>query len=181
MPAKNLSDSASAAARRDALEAMSRDQILDEFENVLYRFARLMGAQADKFDDRLSPPQFMVLKVLENKGPMRVSDVAAHLGVKNPAASMMLHAMFEHELVDRTPDPDDRRATLISVSKLGARELRLAEKSRQGLMRNITARMSDEEITSLISGLNTLADSAMAELGVNGSTGVSPSKEDPHQ
>ncbi len=149
----------------------SRDDILDEFEAVLYRFARLMGSQVDKFDDRLTPPQFMVLKALEHTGPMRVSDIAAHMGVKNPAASMMLNAMFEHDLVDRESDPDDRRATLISVSAAGKKELRAAEKNRRALMRGMTMRLSDEEINSIISGLHKLADAATAELGGNGSNG----------
>lgn len=157
----------------------SRDQLLDEFEGVLYRFARLMGSQADKFDDRLTPPQFMVLKALEHSGPMRVSDIAAHMGVKNPAASMMLNAMFEHDLVDRTPDPEDRRATLISVSKIGTKELRVAEKGRRSLMRGITSRMSDEEITALIDGMKTLAVSAAAELGLNGSNGAANEEHGP--
>jgi DNA-binding MarR family transcriptional regulator len=139
--------------------------MLDEFEAVIHRFARLMGSQADKLDDRLSPPQFMALRHLEHAGPMRVSELAAQLGVKSPAASMMLNHLFEDHLVDRDEDPDDRRATLVSVSEEGRRELRAAEKKRRVFMRSMTGRLSDEEIDAIVTGLNKLADAATEQLG----------------
>ena len=148
------------------------DELLAEFEGVLYRLARVMNAQPDQGSGALTPPQYLVLRLLHMTGPMRISDVAAHMGVKNPAASMMLHAMFEHDLVTREEDPDDRRATLVSVSKAGEKALHAAEESRRAFFRRVTQKLDPGEWAVVIKGLNELADAASAELGVNGTAGA---------
>ena len=144
------------------------EELLGQFEAVLYRLARVMNAQPDQGSGALTPPQYLILRLLHMTGPMRISDVAAHMGVKNPAASMMLHAMFEHDLVTREEDPDDRRATLVSVSKAGEKALHAAEENRRAFFRRVTQKLDPGEWATVIKGLNELADAASAELGVTG-------------
>jgi DNA-binding MarR family transcriptional regulator len=145
---------------------VNQDQLLDQFEAVLYRIARIMAPSHDQAPGSLSPPQYLVLRLLEKMGPMRVSDVANQMGVKNPAASMMLNAMHEHGLVDREQDPDDRRATLVSVSKGGSTALHEAEHTRREFMREVTGELEPEEWATVIRGLNTIADAAHTQLGL---------------
>jgi DNA-binding MarR family transcriptional regulator len=148
---------------------LDQDELLGQFEAVLYRIARIMAPSHEQAQQgRLSPPQYLVMRLLEREGPMRVSDVAAQMGVKAPAASMMLNGMHEHDLIDREPDPDDRRATLVSVSAQGAEALREAEETRRVFMRQIASELDPEEWATVIRGLNTIADAAGAQIGING-------------
>lgn len=145
----------------DRGQTADMDLLLDEFDALMFRFARVIGSHAIG-DEALTPPQYMVLRALDRAGAMRVSDVASYLGVTNPAASMLLHEMTEEELVCRESDPKDRRATLLSVSEKGAVAIALAEEVRRGFVKRITSRLSTEELRTMIHGLNELAD-AIAE------------------
>ena len=129
----------------------------------MFRFARLLGNRSSGDPDALSPPQYILLRTLDKAGAMRVSDVATHLGVTNPAASMLLNAMTADGLVDRDSDPDDRRVTLVSVSDAGAEKLARAEDVRRRFMRRVTSALEPHELESMIKGLNELADAIAAE------------------
>jgi DNA-binding MarR family transcriptional regulator len=157
--------------------SLDQDELLGQFEAVLYRLARVMAPSHDSSSDALSPPQYLVLRLLQRSGPMRVSDVASQMGVKNPAASMMLNGMFEHDLVAREPDPDDRRATLVSVSERGAEALHDAEAVRHDFMRQVTAELTADEWATVLRGLNILADAAAEQLGVTAAHPPDPDEE----
>jgi DNA-binding MarR family transcriptional regulator len=139
--------------------------LLDEIDALMFRFARLIGSRHESGEpDALSPPQYMALKALDAAGAMRVSDVASHLGVTNPAASMLLQTLSEEGLVDRSPDPADRRVTLVSVSEQGATRLAGAENTRRRFMERVISRLSQEELGGMIRGLRELADAITDEL-----------------
>jgi DNA-binding MarR family transcriptional regulator len=162
-----------------AAGSIDQDQLLDQFEAVLYRIARIMAPSHDQAPGSLSPPQYLVLRLLEKAGPMRVSEVAGQMGVKSPAASMMLNAMYENGLVDREQDPDDRRATLVSVSERGETALHEAEKTRREFMRQVTGELDSEEWGTVIRGLNTIADAAHTQLGLSSAEGHGDETEPP--
>ena len=153
------------ASESNGSGASDFDALLDEFDELLFRFARAIGSQAesDGEEQSLSPPQYMVLRALQRTGPMRVSDVAAHLGVTNPAASMLLQVMTEQGLVEREPDPTDGRATLLSLSPAGSTRVAEAEETRRRFMKRVTSRLSADDLRTMIRGLNELADAIAAE------------------
>jgi DNA-binding MarR family transcriptional regulator len=144
------------------LERRDVDELLLQFDALLYRLARAVGPHMESAGGHLPAPQYMVLKALEDDGPLRVSAVADHLGVGNPAASMLVHALCEADLVDRTTDPSDRRATLLEVSEVGHERLRSAERDRRRFMERVTAKLSRDEMEALIRGLDTIVET-MAE------------------
>jgi DNA-binding MarR family transcriptional regulator len=55
-------------------------------------------------------------------GPTRLNRVAAEVGVAQGTASELAEALVRDGLLDRRPDPTDRRATLLQVSEQGAVE-----------------------------------------------------------
>jgi DNA-binding MarR family transcriptional regulator len=156
---------------------LDQDELLGQFEAILYRLAKVMAPSHDTGDNRLSPPQYLVLRLLERSGPMRVSDVASSMGVKNPAASMMLNHMFEHDLVAREPDPDARRATLVSLSHHGAEALHEAEDVRRAFMRSVVPQLEPAEWATVLRGLNLLADAAAEQIDGDGSIPVDAGAE----
>ncbi|RPI21056.1 MAG: MarR family transcriptional regulator [Actinobacteria bacterium] len=69
----------------------------------------------------LTLSQFHLLKLMAYDGEHHIGDIAALLGVSNPAATKNIDKLVRHGLVVRTPAPDDRRATVLSVSLAGRR------------------------------------------------------------
>jgi len=142
------------------------DALYDRFETLLYRLVKLLGQHSGSGDDLLPVPHYMMLRTLEQMGPMRISDIANHLGAKNPAVSMLLHVLDDEGWVERAPDPTDRRATFVSLSKSGEGRIQLAEEQRHHFMRNVTSKLTAKQLNDLILGLDAVADS-VAEMHEN--------------
>src|SRR3954451_6422059 len=66
---------------------------------------------------------FTALAIVHVHGPVRVSDVAQHLAVDLSVASRQVSALISAGYVEKQPDPDDARATLLSVTGDGRRVL----------------------------------------------------------
>lgn len=71
------------------------------------------GAQVDPTD---LPPIYM----LGLEGPLRAGDLASALRISRPTASKQLNRLASAGFIERTPDPDDRRASIIRLSARGA-------------------------------------------------------------
>jgi DNA-binding MarR family transcriptional regulator len=69
----------------------------------------------------ITPGQARALGVLRRHGGMRLSDLAEHLRIAPRSTTEVIDGLQERGLVERSPDPADRRATLVSVTAEGAR------------------------------------------------------------
>jgi DNA-binding MarR family transcriptional regulator len=70
----------------------------------------------------LSPTDAALLEYLTRHGPLRLSDLAVQWGVNKSTMNPQVGRLEARGLVDRRPDPTDRRASLLSTSADG-REL----------------------------------------------------------
>lgn len=62
---------------------------------------------------------FPILKVLSHQGPMRLSALAHVLGLDASTVSRHARQLEDRGLLERTDDPDDRRASRVAVSERG--------------------------------------------------------------
>src|SRR5580692_1248139 len=78
----------------------------------LKRKLREQGEQSD-----LTPSQISVLLRLEKDGPAAVSSLARGEGMRPQSMSAIITSLLEAGLVGGSPDPNDGRQTLISLSR----------------------------------------------------------------
>lgn len=71
----------------------------------------------------MTPSQVSALSTLEEFGAMRISAIAMYESLGAPAATRVVASLEDLELVRRTVDPDDKRASLIDLTELGRRTL----------------------------------------------------------
>ena len=79
----------------------------------------------------LSPSLARALSVLSKHGEMRLSGLADHLRIAPRSATEVADDLASHGLAERHPDPEDRRATLLSHTEKGistAEAIRAARK-----------------------------------------------------
>jgi DNA-binding MarR family transcriptional regulator len=88
---------------------------------VLARTARRLRQEAGA---DLSPSLSSALASIDRHGPVTPSEVAAHERVQRPTATRVIGRLEELGLVDRAPDPSDRRSSLLSASPEGRALLR---------------------------------------------------------
>jgi DNA-binding MarR family transcriptional regulator len=64
-------------------------------------------------------PQYRMLVTLDGKGDQNVRDLAPRLGVDRSTATRMCNRLVNAGLIDRSSDPSDRRAVVISLTEPG--------------------------------------------------------------
>ena len=72
----------------------------------------------------LRPSIASALVTVELHGPLTPSELADIERVKRPTATRILRGLEEEGLVQRTPDPNDGRSALISITGEGRERLR---------------------------------------------------------
>ncbi len=88
---------------------------------AIVRTARRMRQEAGT---ALTPSQAAALATVERCGPLTPSELADIERIKRPTATKVIAKLEAAELVARTPDPDDGRATLVSPTRAGSDLLR---------------------------------------------------------
>ncbi|WP_053376084.1 MarR family winged helix-turn-helix transcriptional regulator [Paenibacillus sp. FJAT-27812] len=64
----------------------------------------------------LTGPRLRFLIAVSESAPIRMSDLAAKIGIKARTVTQFVDALEHEKLIVRVPDPEDRRATFIQLS-----------------------------------------------------------------
>ncbi|HWU21779.1 MAG TPA: MarR family transcriptional regulator [Nocardioides sp.] len=138
------------------------DRVQQEMRAVLQRAKRAVGERAHAVHPGLQGASYLLLEWLARSEPLRASEIVEALGCDKGALSRQLQHLEEVGLVERTPDPCDRRATLVSVT--AAARTRLAEVDTSAT-RDLSTRLAGwtaedlDELASRLAGYNrALAD-----------------------
>src|SRR4051794_33227082 len=104
------------------------------------------------------PVGLVPLAVVNRLAPARVKDVAHELHVDFSVASRQLTALATAGYIRREPDPEDRRAQLVSLTSAGTAALERAHERIVGVFASALEEWTDEEIASLTGALGRLRD-----------------------
>ncbi|RKR93070.1 DNA-binding MarR family transcriptional regulator [Micromonospora pisi] len=69
----------------------------------------------------ITPSQSRAIDVLTRHGVMRLSELAERLRIVPRSTTEVVDSLQERGLVERRPDPGDRRATLVALTEEGAK------------------------------------------------------------
>jgi DNA-binding MarR family transcriptional regulator len=95
------------------------ETLVEAFFSVAGRLRHLSHATAAPFG--VTPAQARALGVLRRHGAVRLSTLSEHLRIAPRSATEVVDALEERALVQRHPDPEDRRATLVRLTADGDR------------------------------------------------------------
>jgi DNA-binding MarR family transcriptional regulator len=82
--------------------------------------------------------------------------LAAHLGISAPTASGLVDRLTRQDYVRRTGDAQDRRFVRHELTPRGQHIVTELEREGRALMTSILARLSDDELDTLMRGLDAL-------------------------
>lgn len=97
--------------------------IEEEIGVLLRRLKREIADRAQLVHRDMQGTSYFLLGWLAENGPVRASAIVAVFGMDKGALSRQLQHLEDLGLVQRTPDPADGRATLVSVSPEATRRL----------------------------------------------------------
>jgi|SRR5680860_374689 len=91
---------------------------------AVVRTARRLRQEAAGVDGQLTPTAAAALATVERHGPLTPSELAETERVKRPTATRTLRVLGDAGLVERTPDPEDGRSAVLSITAVGRERLR---------------------------------------------------------
>jgi DNA-binding MarR family transcriptional regulator len=134
------------------------DRVMAGFDAFMQRMA---VTHADEFADvDLTMSQAKVLYQLQAMAPLRLSELAARLGVGLSTTSGLVERLVEAALVDRRDDPADRRQVVLTLTEAGHSRLDLMRELNAGHMRRMLAEVSDADLLTVGRSIEILAQAA---------------------
>jgi len=135
----------------------------ESFLNLLGRLRKL-GPGCPPFEDvRMTPSQLTLLDWIAGSPGCGVQDIATGLNVTAPTVSVGVRRLEEAGLLERQPDPQDRRAIRLFLTPQGQALHRQAQNFRLQKVRRLLANLTSEEQTTLLALLEKALSAAEAE------------------
>jgi DNA-binding MarR family transcriptional regulator len=128
-----------AESRRRALAAVERQTA------ILTRHFELLHRRTD-IHDSLDRAEYLLLRALDESGPMRINALATLLGLDPSTAGRQVAVLQAGGLVKREPDPADRRCTVVTPTAEGLERMRHVRTLRTELVAGLLAEWSDEDL-----------------------------------
>ncbi len=91
-------------------------QLVARLRLAVSRLARRLRQEAET---GISPSMLSALASIERLGPCTLGDLAAHEQVQPPTVTRVVARLHEEGLLDRIPDPVDRRIIRVQLSAAG--------------------------------------------------------------
>lgn len=141
-----------------ARDLADRDDLLESLERevgVLMRRARkVMAVRAGLVHADLMPTSYIVLAHINDRGPVRASEVADFFDLDKGAVSRVVQHLAELGLVERSPDPEDRRATLLAPTKEARERMQRVVLERRARLKERLGEWDDTGLTDFVGHLS---------------------------
>ena len=99
-------------------------RLLEQEVGVLIRrVKRVIGERARAVHESLQPASYLMLGYVSEHGPLRASAMAEIFDIDKGAISRQVQHLIDLGLIERTPDPADGRATLLSITDEAVRRM----------------------------------------------------------
>jgi DNA-binding MarR family transcriptional regulator len=115
-----------------ATATTSRTSSVESVMHAVMSIGRLIRQRSQ--GETLDTGSFWLLKTLAANGAMRVTDLATCTNLDPSTVSRHVTQLHRAGLIERTPDPDDRRAQRVQASGLGLRQLDAALRARLAVL-----------------------------------------------
>lgn len=127
------------------------DQYFARLEEVFMEMARRLHSElADQMVSGITGSQFFVLKKIENKGRLTVSEVAEELGVSLSAITALVDRLVKAGLAVRSRDEQDRRLVWLEATDKGKGILEKCIESRRKVAAKYFGKLSESDMEKLI-------------------------------
>ena len=93
------------------------------------------------------------MMALRDSGPQRASTLVEIFSIDKGAVSRQVQALLELGLIERTPDPEDRRAMILAITEEGRRRMTSVSLARRHEVNARLENWTDEELRAFVRSL----------------------------
>jgi DNA-binding MarR family transcriptional regulator len=134
----------------------SPDTTTDLADRLRLSVTRLARQLRRHSDTGASPTQISALATIERRGPLTLGELAAHEGVQPPTVTAAVGRLEQEDLVERQPDPDDRRIARVVVTNKGRKLLARNRSRKTAFLAQRLAALDDDERARLAAAVDVL-------------------------
>ena len=127
------------------------DKYFSRLEEVFLELVRALHSElANQMVSGITGSQFFVLKKINEKGRMTVSEVAEELGVSLSAITALVNRLVNNGLALRTRDLTDRRLVWLEATDQGADVVRRCVEGRKKVAEKYFGQLPEKDMEKLI-------------------------------
>ncbi len=131
------------------------DSVVSHYEALMHR---LIADHATDFTEvGITMSQAKVLYVVMAAGELRMSELAARLGIGSSSASGLADRLVELELLTRHDDPADRRQVVVTTTPKAAALMERFRELNQRQLRELLTRLDPDELDIVDRSLDVLS------------------------
>lgn len=143
-----------------------RDNVLDgvvedmlSIPSLVHKIIRrkLLKVTASIRDD-ISPPLFLIMKVLDEASKLHIAEIGERLQIPRPQMTHLIDKLVKMEIVSRQTDTADRRIINISLTRNGKKVLDEFQRTVQSSVKIDLSCLTDEEVRELSVSMRKLRD-----------------------
>ncbi len=116
----------------------------------------------------LTIPQMKTLGVLQHQGPQRMGRISNSLGTTLSAATSIIDRLVDKDLVQRTPDPADRRVVICQLTRPGQEAVERFWRIGRMRIVELSESLDTEELETVVRGMELLCRAVQAGTGIDG-------------
>lgn len=139
------------------------ETLAEAFWGVARQLRRLSRESLAPWD--ITPSQQRAIGRLARQGTARLSELSERLGIAPRSTTEVVDGLQERGLVERLPDPTDRRATLVRLTAAGEEIARATRETRMAEAESFFDTLTDRDRTDLARILQALRHREAPPLG----------------
>lgn len=120
---------------------------------LVRRLRRKIAERARLVHPELSPVAYSMLIALHDSGPRRASDLVDIFSIDKGAVSRQVQSLLELGLIERSPDPEDRRAAILAITEDGRGRMESIAEARRTEIRERLGDWTNEDLLGLVSSM----------------------------
>lgn len=111
----------------------------------------ILKRQSDEIaKGKITMPQYLVLDLIEARGALKMSEIAAAMSVSLPAMTGIVDRLHLTAMVERCYDPKDRRLIRINLSGKGRKMVHKIRNQREATISDVFGQLSEQERQSYL-------------------------------
>ncbi|MAT59297.1 MAG: MarR family transcriptional regulator [Melioribacteraceae bacterium] len=140
---------------------MTEEKVLQMWDKLNRAYDAFRKTQAKyTYKHKLTAPQFSVLEVLNQQGPMPLKRISEHLLVTGANITCVVDNLEKEDLVKRVPSKQDRRVIHAEITEKGKAKMSDIYTNYVNNMRETAAVLSEGEVDQLINTLDKISENA---------------------
>jgi DNA-binding MarR family transcriptional regulator len=120
------------------------ERVVASYELLMRRIAAFHAPEL--LEVAVTMSQAKVLYLVAAAQGMRMSELAARLGVSISTTSGLVDRLVDHGLLDRRDDPADRRQVVVTITPTGRADLERFRELNAAQLRRVLERLGDAEL-----------------------------------